>query len=80
MVQEEIPAEITSAAEVEADPQPIDPPASEEVKISSENSSKRVSKKRDWAEFSASEIAEAIQMDSKPSTKKSLRLNDGTRV
>ena len=44
------------------------------------NTSKRVSKKRDFAEFSSSELAEAIQADSKPATKKSLRLNDGTRI
>ena len=67
-------------AKVEEEAQPIAHPVAEEAKVHSVNSSKKVSKKRDFAEFSTSEIAEAIGMDSKPSTKKSLRLNDGTRV
>ena len=71
--QEEMPAK------VEEEAQPIAHPVAEEAKVHSVNSSKRVSKKRDFAEFSSSELAEAIQQDSRPASK-SLRLNDGTRI
>ena len=80
MAKEEMPADSSSAAKNEDVTQPIAHPVAEEAKAHSVSSSKRVSKKRDFAEFSSSELAEAIQQDSKPATKKSMRLNDGTRI